>query len=86
MWSVGFRALGSLATALEWLLYLEGHGDLVRGLIMGIKRATIWVIEAYLLSPHDPQVPSPQIWGLEAPPSKPLFVRKTKDVETWTSI
>ena len=54
VWSVGFRAWGSLATALEWLLCWEGHGDLERGLMMGIKRVTIWVIEAYLLSPHDP--------------------------------
>ena len=38
-------------------LYLEGQGDLVSGLIMGITRVTIWVIGVhltYLVSPPDP--------------------------------
>ena len=36
--------------------YLEGHGDLVSRLIMGIIGVIIWVIGllSYLLSPHDP--------------------------------
>ena len=36
--------------------YLEGHGDLVRGLVMGIIRVTIWVIEVInlLTNPQDP--------------------------------
>ena len=29
--------------------YLEGRGDLVSGLVMGISRVTIWVIGAFKL-------------------------------------
>ena len=34
--------------------YLEGHGDLVSGLIMGINGLTIWVIGAINLVTKSP--------------------------------
>ena len=37
----GSRSLRRSSTAMD---YLEGQGDLVSGLIMGIKGVTIWVI------------------------------------------
>ena len=50
----GFRQVGQVG----FRVYLEGQGDLVSRLIMGIIRVTIWVIGVinllYLLSPPDP--------------------------------
>ena len=34
--------------------YLEGHGDLVSRLVMGIVRVITWLIGFTNLSPHDP--------------------------------
>ena len=45
------------------LSYLEGHGDLVSRLIMGIIRMIIWLIEGlltYLLGPRDPPSKTPK--------------------------
>ena len=53
-----------------WGLYyfLEGHGDLISGLIMGIIGVIIWLIGflTYLLSPHDPPS-STLVWNYKGP-------------------
>ena len=50
----------SWCSTLTLILYLEGQGDLVSRLIMGISRVTIWVIGIINLLPKSP---SPSKYG-----------------------
>ena len=43
---------------LEFVVYLEGQGDLVSGLIVGIIRVIIWVIGVINLLTRAPDPPS----------------------------
>ena len=42
----------------DGMLYLEGHGDLVSGLVIRITRVTIWVIGVINLLTKSPDPPS----------------------------